>query len=403
MFSFMIIGIVGKPSSGKTTILNALCMTDAKMGAYPFTTITPNRGIAYVRVPCPCRNLETSCNPRTGSCQEGTRYVPIEVLDVAGLVPGASEGKGLGNQFLDDLRQANVLIHVLDASGTTDAEGNDVDSYNPVDDIIWLHDELVMWIHNILFAAWERISKRMEIDLSKMPELIQDKLSGLGATLNMVQTSLREADIREGNPRKWSDEDKKIFASKLCENIFPIVIAANKIDKPGADGHMDSIRKQFPNYNITETSGLAELTLRRADEKNIIRYLPGSDSFHVLTDDLDNKFLKVVQTIKEKLLDTKGSTGVVQMLETTTFDILEMIAVFPVEDQSHLTDADGRILPDVYLVPTGTTAKTMAGKVHSDLAKHFIHAILVNKSNKRVSANHELEHGDILKIVSSAK
>ena len=132
----MIIGIVGKPSSGKTTILNALCMTDAKMGNYPFTTINPNRGIAYVRVPCPCRDLDTNCNPRTGSCQEGTRYVPIEVLDVAGLVPGASEGKGLGNQFLDDLRQANVLIHVLDTSGTTDAEGNDVDSYNPVDDII---------------------------------------------------------------------------------------------------------------------------------------------------------------------------------------------------------------------------------------------------------------------------
>lgn len=93
--------------------------------AYSFTTIDPQRAIGYLQIDCACKrfNLTDKCRPNYGGCTEGRRSVPIELLDVAGLVPGAHEGKGLGNKFLDDLRHADALIHVVDVSGTTDAEG----------------------------------------------------------------------------------------------------------------------------------------------------------------------------------------------------------------------------------------------------------------------------------------
>ncbi|MHA1224657.1 MAG: GTPase [Candidatus Heimdallarchaeaceae archaeon] len=148
----MLIGIVGKPSCGKSTFLNALTMVDAKVGDYPFTTVEPNRGTAYVRSPCVCKKLEVTDNPKNSICRDGIRYLPVQILDVAGLVPGASKGRGLGNKFLDDLRQADVLIHVVDASGSLDAEGNVVDkgSWNPLDDIDFLEAEIDAWLYAII-------------------------------------------------------------------------------------------------------------------------------------------------------------------------------------------------------------------------------------------------------------
>ena len=119
----MEIGVVGKPNVGKSTFFNACSLGNAEVAAYPFTTIKPNRAVAAVRTRCVCRELGVEDNPRNSRCVGGERFVPIEVIDVAGLVPKAHEGRGLGNQFLDELRRASVLIHVVDTAGATDAEG----------------------------------------------------------------------------------------------------------------------------------------------------------------------------------------------------------------------------------------------------------------------------------------
>lgn len=121
----VIIGCVGKPSAGKSTFFNAVTDGKAKTGNFPFTTIEPNEGITYFMIQCPCvaKNKSSICQPHYGKCVQGTRYIPIKLLDVAGLIPGASEGAGLGNKFLDDLRHANVLMHIIDVSGRTNEKG----------------------------------------------------------------------------------------------------------------------------------------------------------------------------------------------------------------------------------------------------------------------------------------
>lgn len=155
-------------------------------GNYPFTTIKPNHGVSYVPVQCPCKQYgkQDQCRPRYGKrelvaykmswlieyglgrCVDGQRFMPIQIMDVAGLVPGASTGAGLGNQFLDDLRHAQGLIHVVDVSGTTDQNGKETQGYDPINDINWLRTEIHSWIANNLLKKWGGIVRR-HIALSK--------------------------------------------------------------------------------------------------------------------------------------------------------------------------------------------------------------------------------------------
>ena len=128
-----------------------------------FTTIDPQRAIGYLRIDCACArySITDKCRPNYGSCIDGKRSVPVELLDVAGLVPGAHEGKGLGNKFLDDLRHADALVHVVDVSGTTDAEGKATRGYDPSQDILWLRSEIVRWIEGNLLEKWYALCEKL--------------------------------------------------------------------------------------------------------------------------------------------------------------------------------------------------------------------------------------------------
>ena len=132
------VGLAGKPNAGKSTFFKAATLAEVEIANYPFTTIDANHGVSFVRVPCPCKEL--GAGKECGRCQDGVRYVPVELIDVAGLVPDAHLGKGLGNEFLDSLRVAEAVIHVLDASGSADAEGNPVGvgNYDPMTDVGFL-------------------------------------------------------------------------------------------------------------------------------------------------------------------------------------------------------------------------------------------------------------------------
>ncbi len=397
------VGIVGKPSCGKTSFTNAACMTDFKVGSYPFTTIEANVGVTHVRTACACADFDVEDNPQNSICIERVRLVPIKLIDVAGLVPGAHEGKGMGNQFLDDLRQADVLIHIVDASGALDAEGQEVDagSYDPVDDVRFLEEELVEWMLGLIQKDWRRITGRVRSEGAKLEELLLEKLSGLKITRVHILKAIRASDLKAESVDKWTDEETRAFVQTLQKIAKPIIIAANKIDRPNAEDNLKRLKEEFPDYLVVPVSALAEQVLKDLEQKGVIKYIPGDDDFRILTpDSLNENELAQLEKIREHILKKFGGAGVQNILNRAVFDFLQMITVYPVHDANSLTDSDGNVLPDVYLVPEGTNAKEFAGHIHTDLMESFIHGIDA-RTKMRISDKHELKDRDVIKIVSA--
>ena len=397
------VGIVGKPSCGKTSFTNAACMTEFKVGSYPFTTIEANVGITHVRTPCACRDFDVTDNPKNSICVDGVRLVPVKLIDVAGLVPGAHEGRGMGNQFLDDLSQADVLIHIVDASGALDSEGQEVDAgtHDPVDDVKFLEDEITEWMHAIIVKDWRRISSRVRTEGAKLDELLLAKLSGLQITRGHILKAIRKSGLTAGAADKWTDDEIREFVDILRKIAKPIIIAANKIDRPNAEENLKRLRETFPDYLVVPVSALAEKALKDLDKKGIIKYIPGNDDFELIQSDmLKENEVAQLDKLKSDILKKFGGSGVQNILNQAVFEFLDMITVYPVHDANALTDSDGNVLPDVFLVPTGTTAKEFAGVIHTDLMESFIHAIDA-RTKMRVSDKHVLKDRDVIKIVSA--
>ena len=397
------VGIVGKPSCGKTSFTNAACMTDFKVGSYPFTTIEANVGVTHVRTRCACADFDVDDDPKNSICIDRVRLVPIKLIDVAGLVPGAHEGRGMGNQFLDDLRQADVLIHIVDASGGLDAEGQEVasGSYDPINDIRFLEDELVEWMLAIIQKDWRRITGRVRSEGARLEELLLEKLSGLKITRGHILKALRGSNLKAEVVDKWTEEEIRQFVKILQKTAKPIIIAANKIDRPNAEENFRRIQEEFPDDLVVPVSALAERVLKDLERKGIIKYIPGDDDFDVLeTGSLKQSELDQLEKIKEHILKKFGGSGVQNILNRAVFDYLHMITVYPVHDANTLSDSDGNVLPDVYLIPEGTTAKEFAGFIHTDLMESFIHGIDA-RTKMRISDKHELKDRDVIKIVSA--
>ena len=397
------VGIIGKPSCGKTSFTNAACMTDFKVGSYPFTTIEANVGVTHVRTTCACADFDVEDNPQNSICIDRVRLVPIKLIDVAGLVPGAHEGRGMGNQFLDDLREADVLIHIVDASGGLDAEGQEVDagSHDPSDDVRFLEEELVEWMLGIIQKDWRRITGRVRSEGAKLEELLLEKLSGLKITRIHILKAMRNANLKSEAVDKWTDEETREFVKKLQKISKPIIIAANKIDRPNAENNFKRLQEEFPDYLVVPVSALTEKVLKDLEQKGVIKYIPGDEDFEILDPgSLKESELDQLEKIKDHILKKFGGSGVQNLLNRAVFDYLKMITVYPVHDANSLTDSDGNVLPDVYLVPEGTTAKEFAGHIHTDLMESFIHG-LDARTKMRISDKHELKDRDVIKIVSA--
>ncbi len=393
----MLIGVVGKPSVGKSTFFKASTMAEAEIASYPFTTIKPNHAVGFVKIECVDKYFDKQCNPRAGYCVNHNRFIPVELLDVAGLVPGAHEGKGLGNKFLDDLRQADVLIHVVDISGSTNEKGEAVEplSYDPSNDIKFLESEIDMWLLGIIKKGWDKFVRQQKLEKLELPKAIAKQLSGFGVTEKIAEEVLKNFDE---NITKWDDKTLLGFTIETRKKTKPIIIAANKIDVPGAEKNLENLKIKFPDYIIIPCSADSELALREAAKNNLISYMPGEKHFEI-TGKPNEKQKNALETIEKNVLEKFWSTGVQDVLNKAVFDLLDYIAVYP-GGVNKLTDSEGRVLPDCFLLKNRSTALDFAFKLHTDFGKNFIRAVDVKKK-MTVGKDHLLKHKDVIEIIAN--
>lgn len=392
----MQIGLLGKANVGKSTFFSAATETPVPTGNFPFTTIEPNVGIAYVKTDCACKHFGIKHD--IPLCVNGTRFIPVKLIDIAGLVPGAHEGKGLGNQFLDDARQAEVLIHVVDISGSTDIQGQPVQigSHDPLEDVEFVIDEFDQWFTQILEREWQKLSKEIEQKTVKLVDGIAKRFSGLGIKDYEVQEILQRTGLLTKKPTEWESKDLSTFVKELRKHTKPILIAANKADLCKDLKIIEKIKDE----KVIPCSAETELLLRKASKSGLIDYVPGSKSFS-LKENIEislqqKKALEVVDNVFSKI----ETTGIQKALNSAVFDVLKTIVVYPVEDETKFCNKDGVVFPDAKLLVDGSTAKDLAETIHADIAKGFLHAIDC-KTKQRIGAEHKLKNGDVVKIVST--
>ena len=391
----MQIGLLGKANVGKSTFFSAATETTVASGNFPFTTIEPNIGVAYVTTECACKHFEIEHN--NDLCKKGIRYIPVKIIDIAGLVPGAHEGKGLGNQFLDDARQAEILIHVVDIAGTTDIQGQPVSvgTHNPLEDVKFVQDEFDQWFVDILKREWDKITREIDQKRAKLTDGIAKRFSGLGVKDYQVQEVLQKLSLISKNPKEWSDSDIETFVKDLRKNTKPMIIAANKADLCKDLDIINEISEV-----VVPCSAETELLLRKAAKAGIINYFPGQEGFTINEEKEilppQKKALDLVSSVFKKI----PSTGIQKILNSAVFDSLNFIVVYPVEDETKLTNKDGVVLPDTKLLPKDSTAKDLASLIHADIARGFLHAIDC-KTKQRISGDQKLKNGDVIKIVST--
>ena len=393
----MLLGLVGKPSCGKSTFFKAATLSDVLIASYPFATIEPNHGIGYVRVKALCKELNVKCNPRTGYCNGKTRFVPVELMDVAGLVEGASEGKGLGNQFLDSLRQADAFIHIVDISGTTDNEGKE-GSGDPIEDVRMLENELDKWYQNILAKVWKKLTRTIQSTKQNFSKEIAKQFSGLRVNEEDVREVLIKSKLDPEKPTLWSREDLNLFSRNLRHLTKPMIISANKIDKEGAKENLEKLKLAFPDIKIIPCSADSELSLMQAKERELIEYTPGDPSFKINEEKVNEEQKKALNIIQKKVLDKFGSTGIQEILDMAVFGLLKYIAVFPAG--SKLEDSKGNILPDCFLLKGGSTALDFAYFLHTDIGDKFVKAIDI-RNKKPIGKDYPLNHRDGIEIITS--
>lgn len=392
----MQIGLLGKANVGKSTFFAAATETPVAIGNFPFTTIQPNLGVTYVKADCACKTFKVT--HKNQLCVNGTRFIPIKLIDVAGLVPGAHQGKGLGNQFLDDARQAEVLIHVVDISGSTDIQGQPIPpgTHDPLEDIKFVEEEFDQWFKQILSREWDKLIREIDQKTTKLEDGIARRFTGLGITSSQIHDVLQSLSLLSKKPKEWSDSDIENFVKQLRIKTKPLLIAANKSDLC-KDLH---IIKSISDRMVIPVSAETELLLKKASKNGIINYISGDNDFSINPNSNLNSQQKGALDLVKAVFTKIPSTGVQQALNSAVFDLLRYIVVYPVEDETKLCNKDGEVFPDAKLIPPNSTAKDLALLIHADIAKGFLYAIDC-KTKQRIGADHLLKNGDVIKIVST--
>ncbi len=387
----MIIGLVGKPNCGKSTFFKACTLAEVDIANYPFTTIDKNEGVGFIKINCIDKEFNIKCNPRFGYCVNNKRFVPVKLIDVAGLIPGSYMGLGRGNKFLNDLSNADVLIHVIDISGSTNAKGEPVEklSYDPAEDIKFLEKEIDMWYFQLINKDLDMLKRKVKSEKLNLKQALFEKFSGLKITEDHIKDALEKIDKEFLD---WNEDDIKKFSSLLREKSKPIIIAANKIDI--SDENLDKVKKQFGDYIIIGCSAESELALKEADKSKLINYIPGEQKFEIIGD-LNEEQKKGMNFLSKFL--SERDTGVQKILNRAV-NLLDYIKVYPVEN-SKLEDSKGNKLPDVFLMKKGSTALDLAFKIHTDIGNKFMKGKDL-KTKKIIGKDYVLNDNDVIEIIT---
>ena len=398
------IGLIGKTNTGKTTFFNAATLGTAEISTYPFTTKQPNYGIGYVLTPCVCKEFGVKDNPRNSKCIDGWRHIPIELIDLPGLIKGAWAGKGLGNQFLSVASQSDALLHVVDASGSVDEEGRltEPGTGDPLADYYDIEEELVMWFMKLIDRSTDRIIRSLKKG-KELPEAMEEVLMGVKVNREHIRQALIQSNLEKKDFENWTPMDDKRFATALREISKPTLIVANKMDLDTAPENFKRLRDQLTDKIVIPCSAEAELILRRAEQKKLIRYIPGEEEFEIIDESsLTERQRWALDFIRKRILDEYMRTGVQFALNVAVFKLLKMNAVYPVYDVQKLSDRHGNVLPDVYLMPDGADVRELAKVIHSELAKGLLYAIDA-RTGLRLPANYKLKDRDVLSVVSTTR
>ncbi len=389
----MLVGIVGAPNKGKSTLFSALTSVEVDIADYAFTTIKPNLGVAYANHGCAEVELKVKCMPRNSTCSGGVRHIPSNIIDVAGLVPGAHLGKGRGNQFLNDLVNADVLIQVVDLSGRTDSEGAPCTGCDPATEVRMIQDEMAEWLAEIILRHKNTLIKRPDGDVA-----IYELLSGFKTNPDQVRRAAEKSFLTLSNTN-WDHDLARKFAAALLKENKPMVVAANKADQAG-EAAFESLKSKLSGTTVVRCSAAIELALVKAAKSGIIDYSPGAKDFGIIkeTSPEQRRALEYMRGYITK----NGGTGVQDLINAAVFGVLENIVVYPVEDETHYSDHSGSVLPDAILMRRGSTAHDLAARIHTEIAKGMKYAIDA-RTKMRVQKEYALKDGDVIKIVSTAR
>jgi ribosome-binding ATPase YchF (GTP1/OBG family) len=397
------IGLIGKTNTGKTTFFNAATLLNAKISNFPFTTKKPNIGTAYSCDICVCKELDVTDNPQNSTCLDGWRYVPIRLIDVPGLLKDAWMGRGLGNRFLSIIGQADALIHVVDASGSIDAEGRITTpgTGNPLQDALDVEIEIERWIAEIIENNREAII-REELS-SSLIEAITKIVSGIKVSPLQVSEALEKAKLKDVSFVEWNLDQVIKFAAFLLPIIKPTLILANKMDILTSADNLDMLTKYYGRGFVAACSAEAELALRRAEKNGLLDYTPGQELFRIKENvKLTPKQLGALNYIERRVMAKWIRTGIQQALNIVVFKLLRNNMVYPVSDETKYMDHHGNVLPDVYLLPDGSTPVDLAQNIHTRLAKDYVLAVDA-KTGIRLPKNYNLRHKDVIKIITRSK
>ena len=398
------IGIIGKTNTGKTTFFNSATLSSSEISTYPFTTKTPESSIANAITLCVHMEFNVKDEPNNSKCMDGWRYVPVELIDLPGLIKDAWKGKGLGNQFLSIAAQSDALLHVVDCSGSIDASGkiSEVGTGDPVSDFADIEEELIMWYQKILEGNRDKVSKNINSG-TELVDALTDLYMGIGVKKNHVIKALKISELEEKKFDDYDSQDTKQLAKILRKISKPTLIVANKIDVPGADKNFNRLRERYNEVITVPASADSELTLRRAEQQQLIKYSPGSEQFDIVNlEKLNKKQKSALDFIKKDIMGEYMRTGVQFAINVTVFKLLKMNSVYPVANEDTLSDKKGRILPDLILVKEGATIKDLANEIHTDLAKGLLYGKDL-RYNLRLPTHYQLRDRDVVSLISATK